>query len=308
MRQTSGWLLACLLIVLAGCGRYLDRPTAPSLRESVPNLTGSVVGAAAAAILPNGEFELPSQYTGGLSATEAAKLALAYGHMAGRFLEPSWAWDRNGEPIDVSALKLCGRVYLAENAFAELPASAGPALQQRVEAQWLVLLCGSAGDPEVSIAVPVRDTNLYVRSDSVITNVATAYFLSTGVRGVAFPPTPEDAAQAVAAATGMRVSEVPTLVLPPPPYLPQLAQWRLTLEAPATVVRRDTHSATSTFEIYFGYGHVVAASTYGLWLALDDATTMPRLPLAFHRNGVTIPLLLRTNYADQFARVDGEDK
>lgn len=309
MRRPTGWLIMGSLLVTAGCTQEADRATAPDISQSLAHLSASVTGKAAAAVMANGMFALPTQYPGGLSAQQAGDLAVAYAHTAGRLFKSAWEGDRNAGPIDISALRRCGRTYLAENAFAELPTSAPRPLQQRVEARWLVSLCGVDGQAEVNIAVPVRDTSLHLASDGMIINLATANFESTGVRpGLPVPPTPEVAAEQVAAATGRLVAEVPELVQLPPRYPAQLAMWRLALNAPANVIRRDTRIGVVTSDVYFGYGHVASSSTYGLWLPVGDSSATQESPLVLRHSGLAFPLTLREPYADQFARIDGVAK
>ena len=301
--------LVSLFLLCAACND-VTRATGPGTGGPPVHLARLLTGAAAAALLPNGAFALPTQFSGGLSAEQAGELAVVYGRTVGHLLAPAWNWERQAGAIHPGTLTRCGRIYLAVNAFVELPASASRALQQRVEPQWLVTLCSPAGEPEVSIGVPVRDTSLHITADSVITNLGIANFSSTGLpEGRSAPSTsPEEAAREVAIATGRLVAAVPELVLPPPPYLPQLAKWRISLDAPATVVNGAARSETSASELYVGYCHAAAPSCYGLWMQAHDSSASPRSQLLLRSGDASVPLTLRPSYAVAFTRVDGEAK
>ena len=53
------------------------------------------------------------------------------------------------------------------------------------------------------------------------------------------------------------MAEVPELVLQPRPYMPQLAKWRVQLEAPAKFTELGDTTQLLPSELYFGSGHVI---------------------------------------------------
>ena len=138
---------------------------------------------------------------------------------------------------------------------------------------WLAALCGAGGDPAVSVAVPAVDTEFHVDSAGNLSAIDSARVLSTGIPpGVVLPPSPEAAVQEVAQSTQRRVSNVPELVAPPRPFLPQLARWRLELEAPVDVVNLVDRSQLTLSDVYFGYGDVVQRRGLQVGLLCGPAT------------------------------------
>ncbi len=285
-----------MLSGVAGCP---DRVSAPQL----PVLRSVLAGAAAAALQPNGEFVLASAPAGLVTAEQARALSLAYGRTAGPAgLGATWEWERNAGPIDYAQLRPCGRTFFARTTFDALPPTAILPLRQRFGSFWLTTLCGAAGDPEVSVAVPVVDTLLRVTADGMITDLGTAHFSSAGIQpGVKFPPSPETVAQEVAQQTQRRVTQVPELILQPPPYMPQLAKWRIELEAPASFQTLPDTTQLTRSEVYYGYGHVVQIIGLQVGQACEPTRFVVPVPGTV---GDSIMVSLAPGYDNCYSRVD----
>ena len=83
-------------------------------------------------------------------------------------------------------------------------------------------------------------------------------FYSYGVpAGGAYPPAPEVSANLMASQLGVRVSQVPQLLLRPWPYAPWAAFWRIGLEAPVTVT--GPHGSRRRQWLEMGYNPSVTA-------------------------------------------------
>lgn len=235
---------------------------------------------------------------------QARDLALSYARTAGRWLRPSWEAER-GAAINVDDLAVCGRAYYARSIFQRLPEGTPEHVRQYLGPRWLVSLCDRTNIPIVSVAVPTTATKITVRDGYArVTNGhgLTSFGIPTSVTAV--PVTPEIAAAEVARATGRRVSRVPELVLPPPPYVPQLAKWRIVLEkeAPIKVTGEDT--VTNTPEVYFGFGH----TWFERGLMLGRRSGIAHSFVSPQNTGDKIALSLRPGLVDRFLLVNPGDR
>lgn len=299
----GGNLIRIIVTVLAACIGFgvvacNEEPSAPAQ----PNIAAFVTGAAAAALQPDGTFKLASLPQGSITPAQARALSTAYVHDAGIFLAAAWEYDRGGRAVDYAHLVACGRTFFAKGPYETLPVSAGTALQQDYGDFFLTTLCTPAGEPEVSIGVPALDTALHVAADGSIIGINSANFASSGVRpGIPFPPSPEAVVQQVAQQTGRRVIQVPELVTPPRPYLPQLAKWRIQLESPMDFQEIGDSTRLSLSEVYFGYGS--SANSKGLQRGRRCAPTQFKVPI-FQVPGDSVTVSLADGYDNCYTRID----
>lgn len=287
-------LACCILSALIACG---EQPSGPR----PPDLAGVVTGAAAAALQSDGTFKLGGLPAGFVTPSQARSLSAAYILDVGPFFAPAWEGEHRGA-IDYAHLLPCGRTYAAVSPYEALPSSAGTALQQWFGGYLLTTFCGSGGEPEVSIGVPAIDTALRVGSDGVISGLNTANFTSAGVApGVSFPLSPEAVVEAVAKQTNRRVTQVPQLVVPPRPYPPQLAKWRIELETPAAFQERGDTTRVALSEVYFGYGST--ATWMGLQVGQRCAPTQVAVAIP-GSSGDSAVVKLADGFDNCFIRID----
>lgn len=205
--------------------------------------------------MPNGQFVLPGGSSTELNEAQAKQLSVVFAHTFGRWLAVQWSLD-HGKDVDVDALVACGRAFYARSAFDEKSFGATSAsVRTLFDAKWLVTLCGAGGQPEVSVAVSADAKSLQI-VDGHIRGLESGEFNALGippyVREV--PPAPEGVAAVVAHATSRHIGAVPELVLPPAPYPPQLAKWRLVVDQPISARAAEAAAAVSTSELYYGFG------------------------------------------------------
>ena len=247
-----GWLIALLGLatVAAACG---DNPAIPDTPNTAGGIAGLVTAEVASQLDENGLLPLSDGATGEMSRATAVALANAYVRSAGRWIGSVWEADRGGL-IDVPALIPCGRTYYAASSM-HLDETASPSLKRSLGPRWLVQFCEGGGPPVVSVSVAALATDLSIRNGRLI-GPGGNDFISSGipVGATELPISPERAIQAVAAASGERIAAVPELVLAPPPLAPQLARWRLRLEAPVSLRGSIAGGATDTDMVFFGYG------------------------------------------------------
>lgn len=259
-RRSRAVVVAAIGLTAVACADRIDRPRLPALSTDV-------TGAAAAALRANGQFALARAPSGVVTDSQARALSTAFVREFGYFFVVGWEADHGGV-IDYTRIHACGRSFYAHNPYAPLPSTASFYLREKFGDYWLTTLCGEAGDPEVSVAVAAVDTQYHVDSGGFITGIAgndSSRILAVGIApGLTFPPSPESAVRQAADWTQRRVAEVPALILPPPPYMPQLARWRLALEAPARFTELVDGTEHDLSDVYFGYGDAVARK--GLWL------------------------------------------
>ena len=119
---------------------------------TLPSLALSVTGEAAAALSPDGLFELAGPRVGNLpeiSEAEARRQALAWARTFGPFNKGRME-KGHGAPIDFSSLSVCPRVYYAETPYGSLSPEAPSALHKFSGSMWMVPLCGANGSPRSS--------------------------------------------------------------------------------------------------------------------------------------------------------------
>lgn len=284
--------IVCAALVVIACGT--DRTTAPT------DVNAHVVGEAARNLDGHGRFVLPGGEADELTKARAIDLATAYVRVGARWIGDTWERDR-GARIDFGKLSACSRVYYAKSAL-DLRGRGSASLRQFAGSKWLVSFCSPNGTEVLSIAVSAESTDLQV-VDGHIVGVGGMQFTSAGLPTTlaAVPLGPEDAVRIVAAATGQRVTDVPELVLPPSPYPPQLAKWRVRLEAPVQMRGARSGVRRATREVYIGFGETWKSSEFQLGnrdaasRELSDAAAGAR---------VTIPVL--PGYPTSFERATVE--
>lgn len=267
----------------------------------------SVTGEALSALDHDGHFVLPSppQATNQISAAHAAALADAYEHTFARFLQAQYERDRGG-PIDVTNLAPCGRVYFATSPYVEDADLEAQGSARIIGSHWLVTMCDGAS-PVVSVAVSVFATGVQVRDRTIVKDGDPNDFFSVGIRvGVAsVPMTPESAVSLAYAKTGARVNAVPELIMPPTPYAPQIAYWRVPLERAVDVRSANGEWRHSESALLVGLGdHLREPSLF----VADPTNPGPqRFQVGKSDGGVlTLPLFVRDGYPNSFVRVEVE--
>ena len=240
-----------LIALVAFTSSCSDQPVvAPVSGETAKWLTGD----AARSLDPNGHFILSGPPIEELGDLQARSLAAAYLRVGARWLANTWQQDRGGE-IDFDHLRLCPRGYYARSAF-NIGSTGSRSAREFIGPKWLFSACTPGGVQVVSIAVSALATELSATKDR-IDGPGGGQFTSAGIPTSlsAAPISPEEAARIAAVGTGKLVTQVPELILPPPPYPPQLAKWRIRLNGPVTLVGRVTGSRLSTTDVYVGFAN-----------------------------------------------------
>ena len=266
------WLLLSGIALAAGCsGETRELPAAPRATDAT---VSAAVTATVRSQLMHGQFQLAvaAGPVPQITDVQAEDLARAWRLDFGPWVEPTLESQRAAS-IDLASLVVCGRTLYVQSYF-DLPDAAlmsNPVSAAVVRGRgpwWLVSLCGGAQDVQILLAVSAYATDLGLQQGHlVVPPIGGTWFVSLGVpRGAgSFVPLPEDVAVAVAQLTGRHVSAVPALIAPAV-ALPQLAQWRVTLDAPASVRRTDGSTATTT-ELYVGQGTVAGTLRFRMPIA-----------------------------------------
>jgi hypothetical protein len=230
--------LVGLLIVITACSGDSPVPVLPTTSR----LQASAIGAAAAAIGPDGRIQLAAPVGEGereLTGAEATSYAEAWARDYG-LMSRSWLEQTRGAAIDPRTLKSCTRALYARSTL-NAPAANIPAPYRRVHGPWwLVTLCDQAGTPTVSVAVSAWATDLTMEKGRLrFPRIGGAELVAIGIpvgHIGEYPSAPELAIEIAARQTGRRVSQLPELVTPPQiDGPPQLARWRLKLDGPSAL-------------------------------------------------------------------------
>ena len=240
------WLPAMVGIV--GCA---DTPTraAPADLSSVRS---HVVGQAALAIGSDGLFAQEALGAAGpseISLERGRQLAVVFLKTFGPQFLNMMQNDHEG-PIDLSALKPCGRAFLAVTPYEPLP-PATPGWVQRIHGSWwLVSFCGAQEDREVSVAVSALAARMDVDESGRLVyppDDQSEFFLVLGIpRSLGeLPQEPEHAAVAAATASGKSINAVPRFIAPPGVNFPQVGHWENVLDGAARVPV-ESHGVTAS--------------------------------------------------------------
>jgi hypothetical protein len=252
------------------------RPFAPA----PPGLsTSDVVGEAAAALDASGHFVLPPPHTTSfaeIDARMATKLAVAYIADYGEFLLGRFE-HQHGGPIDLATVSPCGTPLYASTPYETGLSEVSRATQRAIGPHWLVTLCSRDATPTLSVAVSALAKDLVVAPQAPrLARTGSAFFpagipLKTGFLTL----TPERAAALAARASGRRVSAVPELIMRRPPFAPQLARWKVTLEAPVKLKGAESGNVAPTSTVFVGFARSTQ-SQLGMFSArAGSPTTRP---------------------------------
>jgi hypothetical protein len=233
-----------------------ESPTAATPMPTPSALRAAVTGAAADAIGPNDQIQL-ARHDGAeheITAAQAVSLASAWARDYAPITR-DWLERTHGAAINFKALKGCGRPLYARSALSAPPETV-PGPYRRVHGPWwLVTFCDEAGSSSVSIAVSAWANELTIQEGKLrFPSISGTEFVAIGVPAGhvgEYPMAPEIAIVMAAEQAGKRIAKVPELITPlPSDGPPQLARWRLTLEAPTTA---RTESGQHTMnEIFVG--------------------------------------------------------
>lgn len=238
----SSWVIAC------STDRGSLSPSAP------PQVTQFVTGAALQALDAQGHFAMPSPGADTLGPAEATVLANMllkdYGQMAiGRYRRET------GLQFELEETAPCGRAFLATSPY-DLVQGGSVREQRRFGPHWLVTFCLKGNTPVISVSVSALARELVGKDPRRSTvDFQQADFLEASIRpGVlGLPVSPEVAVQKIAESSGRKISELPTLLQLPIPYIPQLAAWQVTLDQAVRVRGERSTLESSERQLYYAW-------------------------------------------------------
>ena len=248
-------------LTLAFCA-ILAHTAAAQMLHSVSR--ASVTGAAAAALRPDGTFELPDSVVhppGQLGREDAQAVADDYLRRFGGGYADIWS-KAHGSPIDVRALVPCGPPLYARSAYEPLSARVSPMTRRMFGPHWVVAFC-EQGKPSAILTFSALATSLRASSMEVrMQAVSEADFMSFGYPAAANPDmfSPEGAARIAFARTGRRVASVPDLINALPPASAAVPRWRVTLESPVLVRSATDTTARSRSTLFVGFSRIILRS------------------------------------------------
>jgi hypothetical protein len=238
-------------------------------RDVTPEM---VTGAALAALRSDGRFNLEEPVTeaGQVSLQEAKTQTLQFARYVTNqlLLRGVVEGERGGYWTDPQLLALCRSAYFVHSQLGAMatdtvPESAGQSFKRRFGSQWLIPMCGSDDDPQMTVQVAIDANDIRFADGAPIepfSSLTTAWY----ARGVPLnwpDPLPLSAERAVRFAWetfGLRVTEVPQLyfrgdILSKGTYAwYQIGsarfcnRWRVVLENDVTVRGMTTFSQSTT--------------------------------------------------------------
>jgi hypothetical protein len=236
-----------------------------------------VTGAAAAALRADGSLTLtlPATFSGQLSIEDAKAQSLQFARYVTNngLLRGVVESERGGFWTDPHLLTLCDKAFFVRSqlglihhdSLADTPILS---LWQRSRSQWLIPLCGSADEPQMTVQAALEGNDIRFADGVPIEPYS---FLSNAwyARGVPLnwphplPISAERAVQFAYATFGVRVTEVPELFLRgdvlasghyyhPTGSARTCNRWRILLESNITIRGTTSQETDSTHEIYVG--------------------------------------------------------
>ena len=248
-------------LTLAFCA-VLAHSAAAQMVHSVSR--AAVTGAAAAALRPEGTFELPDSVVhppGQLSREDAQLVADDYLRTIGSGYGGIWSKD-HGAPIETRALVRCGPPLYARSAYQPITAEVSPMTRRMLGPHWVVAFC-EQGKPSAILTFSALTTDLRASSREVRMHaLSEADFMSFGYPAAANPDmfSPEGAAQIAFARTGRRVRTVPDLINSLPPESAAVPRWRVTLESPVVVRSATDTTRRSRSTLFVGFSRIFLRS------------------------------------------------
>lgn len=272
------------IALVAGCTSD-GRPSAPTLDRAF------LTGAAAAALRSDGKFAMPDSVVnppGQITRAQAVTIARRYVKDVGPSLIGPWS-TVFGSPLALAELAACKSPLYAATPYTAIVGDVSDAVAKELGPHWIVPICTSGGRIAVVLSFSARATTLVVPADAN-PQYELADMLSVGIPEDADVSwyEPESAAALAFARTGVRVTEVPTLVMNPRPEAPLLVRWKVPLEAPVTVVGKKSGASRSRTAVLAGFGVVFRES--GLLDVAPD--TAPRSSMVDRNTKATLQLSL----------------
>ena len=263
------------VLLLLGCRQDATAPPEVSPGEVLPEM---VTAAAAAALGQDGyfRFSTPTLQTDQISLVMAREQALQFAKYATNniLLRGAIEESRGGYWTDPHLLTLCRDTYLVRSQLHSVPADSLPAvgqamLQRQFGPQWLIPLCGSKGEPQMTVQIAVDGNDIRFQNNEPVepySFLSDAYF----GRGVplnwpdALPISAERAVRFVYDQLGVRISEVPELYFrgsrrPDDTYARfQIGsarycnRWRIVLEHEVALHGATSQTVRTTNEVFVG--------------------------------------------------------
>jgi hypothetical protein len=148
---------------------------------------------------------------------------------------------------------------------------------------YLVTLCGAGGVAQVSLAVSALNTDIGIENGRIVfprIHGNEFHWAPIAPDVGAAPLSPESAARAAFELSGRPVTAVPTLTVPPRPFAPQLAMWRIELDAPVDLtVAEGQHVATQILYARVG----IARDAPVLYVAAAEQPAKVAVPIRQRR-------------------------
>ena len=244
------------MALIAGCTND-GRPSAPTLERAF------LTGAAAAALRSDGKFAMPDSVVnplGQVTRAQAVTITRRYVKDVGPSLVGGWS-TFFGSRLSLAELAPCKAPVYAATPYTAIVGDVSDAVAKELGPHWIVPICTSGGRVAVVLSFSARATTLVVAAGANL-HYELADVLSVGIPADADASwyEPESAAASAFARTGVRVTEVPTLVMNPRPEVPLLVRWRVPLEAPVTVVGAKSGASRSRTAVLVGFGVVFRES------------------------------------------------
>jgi len=210
-------------------------------------------------------FPTPALAPGEIAEDSARTLAVGFAQILGGGdgnWKPNLERDHGG-PIDWFRLAPCDRAYYALPAYGPPPPWVPGYVSRPAAPFWVVPLCNTRDEPEVTVSVSTLATNLTLVDGKLRFPQFTGggefaiYAVLPGwARGRGVWIRPERAVELVTSGTGARVAAVPTFVqrgrADGQLFFPDISRWRLELDRPLTVRSVVTRAQYDTRELWVG--------------------------------------------------------
>jgi hypothetical protein len=227
---------------------------------AVEDVRSYVMGNAAASLDGEGLFVFPAPVSPSalqiLSPQRARELAEAHVRTDGAYYKADWEKGR-GAPIDLASLRADPRVLYVPTPFGPMPEGYHRSYTRELGPHYLVrMMSGRELVLYISVAAYATEVGINAAGQTERPPIGRGgeFFVHPIAPDTSLYRmfTPEQAVILAGRMTGVRVTEVPTLVQQRDPYSPTISLWRLTLERPVRVRASQSARQLEVSEVYIG--------------------------------------------------------
>lgn len=256
-RRTASKALSLVISSVVALLSACDGTRLPAGPARGPLSANILTGDALAALTSDGRFQrrdvLAGSPVAALSRQQAEAMAAGYWKTFGRTMRSEVA-SRHGAPIEPDRLTPCGTSVIAEGPYEPPTPLELSSVRAFLGPQWVVPFC-DGNEAQLIVTVSALAAGLIPRGNMMASPefVNTTFSFQGIPVGTQLVLAPEDAALAVARATGARVTTVPRLLRADPPWSRWWSMWAVDVDRATNVLGAKSGRTRSLSTVIYGH-------------------------------------------------------